>query len=338
MDQFWTPLAKAQIENRVIQVLEVIGKDRPLEDAFVELKSEWPEDHKKTARQLAASANAARGERVIWVIGANEKGSVPGAKRAELATWWPQVERHFQASGPELVLDMVVHYGKVVVVTLVFDTTRPPYVFKSSTDLLEVPWREGTRTRSARHQDLIRLLVPLQLVPEFDLIGARIRADRVPDTAAGMRGRCEFGMDLYVYPKSSDRVCIPFRRCRARINIPGWFSEEWEGLVLKPITQRVRLVAGEQFVDKSQSLTIDSTQSEALIDGPGVLRVRAEYQFEGSLPEEVGDKIDATAYLRPVGAEIDAVVKAELDRITPEVAVRYEWLFGKMDTPWQWRE
>jgi hypothetical protein len=100
----------------------------------------------------------------------------------------------------------------------------------------------------------------------------------------------------------------------------------------------MRTVPGEQFVDKSQSLTIDSTQSEVLINGPGLLRVRAAYQFEGSLPDQVENKIEAAAYLRPVGADLDAVVRTEMDRVTPGVQGRHEWQFGRMDTPWQWRD
>jgi hypothetical protein len=42
---------------------------------------------------------------------------------------------------------------------------------------LEVPWREGTSVRSATHEDLIRVLSPLQRLPKVDLVQASLTID-----------------------------------------------------------------------------------------------------------------------------------------------------------------
>ena len=64
------------------------------------------------------------------------------------------------------------------VVALLFETDRAPFVIKNQaygspgggSVELEVPWRENTAIRSARRSDLIRLLAPLELLPEIEIL------------------------------------------------------------------------------------------------------------------------------------------------------------------------
>ncbi len=56
-------------------------------------------------------------------------------------------------------------FGSVIVVAMLFETDRAPFVVKNPAYgtvggdpvSLEVPWREGATTRSARRRDLLRL-------------------------------------------------------------------------------------------------------------------------------------------------------------------------------------
>jgi hypothetical protein len=161
-----------EIENRVLEALERFSAGRKLEDARVEFKADWGSDPSKAARQLAGHANAARSDWVLWIIGVNERQSrIVGASDQELANWWPQIQSCFEDKPPVLTNLAVgdVH-------ALWFATPDSPYVYRDKTKggVLEVPWREGNATRSARHADLVRLLYPRSQRPEVHVIGGRL--------------------------------------------------------------------------------------------------------------------------------------------------------------------
>lgn len=103
-------------------------------------------------------------------------GTVPGVLKEELANWWPRVQAQFQtpAHAARLTTDLAVHVDGVTVLALLFDTERPPYLVRNPAYgqrgggpvALEVPWREGTSVRTATHEDLVRILSPLQRLPK----------------------------------------------------------------------------------------------------------------------------------------------------------------------------
>jgi hypothetical protein len=59
-------------ENWVHQLVRRIDQGERVEDRVVELKADWIEA-RKAVRRLAAHANAAFGESVLWVIGLDER-------------------------------------------------------------------------------------------------------------------------------------------------------------------------------------------------------------------------------------------------------------------------
>jgi len=164
---------KADVEFRVIQVLDRLVGGRPIEDSYVELKKSWV-PAEPAARMIGGLANASHGEPILWIVGVHEKSrTVVGAADQELAVWLPQVKAEFDDLSPDLLLNLVVPYGGVEVVVLLFDTSRRPYVLKRGGER-DVPWREGNQTRSARREDLIRLLVPAQRRPRTDILASHI--------------------------------------------------------------------------------------------------------------------------------------------------------------------
>ena len=126
----------------------------------------------QAARRLAGHANAARGESILWLIGVDERArSVRGVDAAELANWFHQLESCFESAVPSMT-DRVVFTDGLSVLALLFDTSYAPYVVKATSGLLEVPWREGTAVRSARREDLIRILVPIMRAPSVEVTSA----------------------------------------------------------------------------------------------------------------------------------------------------------------------
>ena len=113
-----------QIEAWAIRVLELVENKQNVEDTRVELKTEWPTEMNKVARQIGGHANAARGEPILWLIGVDERaGKVIGAPPSEFANWYPAVGKEFEGTAPECIHLNVPHNG-VTVPALLFETDR----------------------------------------------------------------------------------------------------------------------------------------------------------------------------------------------------------------------
>lgn len=119
-----------ELEAIVINICERAKRSEPIEDFSIELKSEWPESQ-KAARQIAAHANAASPQKLIWVIGINEKSStMPGVAALEFSNWWSRVAAQFDGLPPSCS-ELMVPFGGVTVVALSFETDRAPYVTRN---------------------------------------------------------------------------------------------------------------------------------------------------------------------------------------------------------------
>jgi hypothetical protein len=211
-------MLKHQLESWTLDVLDRVTSGNPVEDSRVELKREWP-TAVEAARRIAGHANAAQGEPILWLIGVDERAhSVVGANHTELANWFPSLESQFDDVAPALQ-ELVVPYRGVSVVALLFETDRAPFLVKNPGGGhidWEVPWREGTKTRSVRRANLVRLLSGITGLPDVELLQASLRASPgdEKDTL-----RWHLGFTLYISPQS-DRLVIPFHRCTAEIRFP----------------------------------------------------------------------------------------------------------------------
>lgn len=157
-------------------IVEAVLANQRIEDSRVELKSSWP-DQRKAADRLAAQANAARGTSILWLIGVDEKNcKLANVDPVELANWLTSVESFFDGFAPRLAIDVNVKIEACTVVALYFETHQgAPYVVqyaKGGYPEFIVPWREGTRLRAARRDDLLKILVPIRglsaLIEELD--------------------------------------------------------------------------------------------------------------------------------------------------------------------------
>jgi len=170
-------LTSAQLETRVLELVDAVrGGDR-IEDDLVECKSRWPSTDK--ARQLAGSANSARGDPLLWILGLDENArQVVPINDQDPAQWWSQIQARFdQDIAPALTMHLRVPVGEnEAVIALLFATDRAPYLVKASggSPEREVPIRDGTRTRSAHRDELIRMMTPLLTIPEVVVLNSHI--------------------------------------------------------------------------------------------------------------------------------------------------------------------
>lgn len=160
-----------------MQAVDAVKAGASPEDDRIEFKREWPSPEK--ARQLAAAANQAHGDHVIYVIGIDESdGTVHPVTGTDPATWWAQFEARFDEVAPDLVRHINVNVSSEErVVALLFRTDRAPYVVKvtnAGAVEREVPIRSGTRTRSAKRHELMRLLLPSLSVPRLSTVAGTL--------------------------------------------------------------------------------------------------------------------------------------------------------------------
>lgn len=209
-----------EIEAWTLRVLDSVRAGAFVEDSLVELKTDWP-DARKAARQIAGHANAARGQSILWIVGADEKLGIEGANFNELSSWHAQVEAEFDGLSP--TLDSVnVAYEALIVTALCFDTSRAPYVIRNRAfntpgggpAALEVPWREGTRTRTATRSDLIRILAPIRLHPKLEVLGGALhinKEEKKDAEAPELHAYIEF----YIAPQTEQPLVFPYHKMSA---------------------------------------------------------------------------------------------------------------------------
>lgn len=235
----------------------------PLQESDrVEFKSKIIEPF-RFARQIAGHANAARGEWILWILGVDDKLGLVGIPGLEWAKLWQQITSFFDGNPPTPIIVPFQEDGKSLT-AVAFETTLPPYVVKESGhDRLEVPWREGTRTRSARHSDLLLLLSATTSLPDFEIVKAGWA--RINQTTY------HFEANLYFIPKSRSRVVIPIHRIKRSISIndidvSNEVVSKWSGgaLVLTPL--KLGLLTNE-----GATVPASCDDYQIILDGPAMI-------------------------------------------------------------------
>ena len=210
-----------QLETLVLHAVDRVLRRGKSEDSRFEFKRVLPTGN-AAARRIAGHANAARGEPIVWIVGMDEDSGEFLPDQTDLANWWGAVSAHFEDVVPEL-LDLRVKIDeKHSVLALSFETNRAPYLVRNERFSTpnggavewEVPWRDATRTRSARRSDLLRILAPASRVPDVEQLSCRAElTGRTDSEPAYLRLRLAF----YAVPLSPEPVVIPFHRCACSI-------------------------------------------------------------------------------------------------------------------------
>jgi hypothetical protein len=296
-----------RMELRVHQILD----GELTEDSFVEFKQELPADHRRAARRIAGLANSARGVEVLWLIGVADDGTVVGTCDPELSSWWPQIQRCFDEVAPDLA-SIAVARPEGRVLGLFFNTERAPYVLKTAANPeLEIPWRDGTRTRSARRHELLRILAPTIAMPQIEVLAASLyfgpdssvsrRRPEGNDTAVDLKARLrvEFFIDCH------SRASFPRHRQVMTLSFPGVpdmnysFNPTW-------------WVEGVNYGGRSLGT------GTAHVDGPRAAHiVGEEYRYiEPEMATQVGSEriVKSRIELRVSGSSAPFVADLELHR------------------------
>ncbi|MFC9354094.1 hypothetical protein [Arthrobacter sp. NPDC057013] len=274
------------LEARVLTAVEQIRSGKSVEHDFVECKRDWPKEEK--VRQLAGSLNRAGGDPVIYIIGIDESsGEIFDVSATEVADWWSQIMPKFDQTPPEMIRHLPIHVGDdgSQVIAVAFASDRAPYVVKTGQQSpnLEVPMREGTRTRTARRDELLRLLIPTVRVPHAVVLEAGLTVEDHlalpggvnPVTGSVIRERARelfsFGsLRIYVEHDGKDLVTFPAYSMRGRVIAEG------ESFPLK-----VRQSRKATSLQGSRDLTAVAPNYDGVsISGPGAVSLDVQVQID----------------------------------------------------------
>jgi hypothetical protein len=251
------------------------------EDALVELKKDWPDDPARAARRIAAHANAAHGSPILWLVGVDElTHQVAGVEAIDFSTWWPRVRQEFESEPPSLIERIMQAPGGETVVALCFLTDLAPYVVKNPVFgtkgggpvRYEIPWRSGTAVESATRYQLLMILAPAQRLPRVDIVDGELQITSFSQSGDGTR-TASWELDLYIYvqPQTTEQFGLPFYDCTA--------THEMRGLGETVVYRYIRIdpmgVYNHQLQAQSNHPTMQSTNIDVVVSGPGLLKVNA---------------------------------------------------------------
>jgi hypothetical protein len=210
------------------------------------------------------------------------------------------------------ICELSVPIDDTSVFALVIETDRAPFVVKNprygmdpGPVALEVPFRDGTAIRSARREDLIRILVPQSRSPAWEVLSGVLKVwdfENHPQKAPHFAWRVE--LDVYFTPRSAGRLIYPAHRAAIELLRPG--ESAWEPAEVSFTTAwAYSPVSGVRDL----SFTIRATPHEALVDGPGALKVVGQTcRRRESLPEG-----NLRVRMRLAGIDVPEPVEADLE-------------------------
>jgi len=259
-----------EIESWVHNINTLITNHHNVEDSRVELKGQFPEPY-KAARRIAGHANAANGDPILWIIGLDQEKGVVGCPQLEMANWWPQVVHYFEPFPPHLT-ELMIPIGSMSVLAMLFETDRFPYLVKNPVYgkpeagpvELEIPWRDGTSIRSARHSDLIRMFDPLNTPPFVEVLDMHLTLNTRDSTTP------EAWLTAHLYVAATEHPFIlPAHRCLTFVSIPPDINEECLPVFI--------LQAQNRSKDRGPSdLSVLGEYNEIIVKGAGAVDFRAK--------------------------------------------------------------
>ncbi|WP_109523575.1 MULTISPECIES: hypothetical protein [Nocardia] len=233
---------KTRIEATVNDhVMHVVDGGR-IEDEFVEAKAEWPKTDK--AGQLGGMANAAHGHPVMWIIGLseNEHRVVP-LDETDPADWWQQMQSKFAPGAtPDLtVIQVHTDHGKVV--CLHFETEQPPYLVKVDNNgwvTAGVPWRSGTRTRTATRSELLSMMERSAYVPGLDLLSADVELTitYTGNFSPPPTSRLSLYGQLFIDSEAGEHIVLPEHRQEITVRTGSGDVYPFRTVAFTPVTKR----------------------------------------------------------------------------------------------------
>lgn len=327
------PVRSIDIETWAFRVIDRLRTASALEDVRVEMKRDWP-PAAQAARQIAGHANFARGDPILWLIGLDETDGVVGASSIEFSNWHAQLNACFEGPAPAMTDLNLFSEGKLVV-ALAMETDRMPYVVKNPNFgkpdggpvQFEVPWRVARGTRTARREDLLRIIASPSKVPNVEVLEANLTLARFTEMGGAIQKRY-LQVQLYVVPQDNMPVVIANHKCAAFVTnaASGRVDFDWCRV------SAIRLWSPRDSPTRiDDSATVSSSSTEAVLSGPGAVLFSAEGMLAGaaSIDQPESTTVSGLFFLARgnEGARFDVETHKVAGVSTAEPAVVAKWRF-----------
>lgn len=296
-----------EIELWALEILERVAHGDFHEDSLVELKRELPDPY-KTARRIAGHCNAARGETVLWIIGVDENAGVTGRHPVDLANTLPSIWQHFESEPPESC-EVSIGFSDTACTALAFSALRVPYMVKNPSFgreaghviESEIPWRDGTRIRTARRDEVLRLLIDYSHSPQVEFLSGNAFAipqennsHKVAEGLVPIRIHIKF----YVMPRNSDSIVIPHHRIRGYLTDIGQEASTGAFCQVRFINHErdIRSLVNLLRNPQSQQVVVNTQENDSFSDTGTELVIRRATRIEAYIdtvmPKDSWNKYD----------------------------------------------
>jgi hypothetical protein len=286
----------SQLEAWANSIVQAVAAGRYQEDDRVEFKSDWIEA-KKAARRIAGAANAARGVDLMWIIGADPRRSQPftDPPQIELAQWLPAVKACFVEAHTPVFRGFQVQVGSHACYALAFDSEEAPFLIKNPskgterTEVIEfeVPWREGTMTRSARRGELLSILYRRVPLPDFEVRSAKYRIHHGQERQDEAVVKGAIDLEIYIVPRSTDPIVLPVHRVswsidgqearEVALEAPDCQISDLSSALSLGIKPALSRSPSRIVVEAPETLQTRVTGTEIILFGPAVVQITLRF-------------------------------------------------------------
>lgn len=245
------------------------------------------------------------------MVGVDEKSqTVVGADTNELSSWYQKIESKFnEGIAPVLISNLNILVENKTVVALLFETDRAPFVINNPNGgsfTHGVPLRVGTRTKCASHSDLIRLLSPIQRLPEVEVLGCELVVEpSKPFSSRTLKvtycapWQLNLFLDLYIAPNNSDRIVFPWHRCKCWIELPG---------TIPSLELKVSHFETPSWSTSSISPSMKVSNTEVIVTDPGGLMLFATKSVFEKYPNST-ENIEVKFSLSLIGSDTPVLIR-----------------------------
>jgi hypothetical protein len=187
----------------------------------------------------------------------------------------------------------------------------------------EVPWRDATGLRTATREDLLRLLVPVAMLPTFELMSGHVDVRIRKAGEHSVLG----SLTVYVEPSTPDRLIVPDHRSEIFVTSDG-------GTEVCHLTVMAQPGGSPEYgIPKPDSdkrvKTIERGMDQVIIHSAGQLVVSWEEALASNVVSRLKPLGQETLYvevrLRPVGADVPAVIGATMQPTDPRSRNELSW-------------
>lgn len=311
-------MRKQELEVLILDIAESIDSGSLVEDQTIELKSVFPDNEKKAARQIAGLANAARSEGVTWIVGMDEVRGVIGVDKTEIADWWPAVKKHFSSACPSLETVAVKKLKGKTVLGLHFRTLEIPYLVNNPNGgqviSREIPWREGNSTRTAKRDDVLRMLVPRVKAPQLEVLSMTV-------TFTSNLSVREFAIhsEVYLYSSTETTVTIPYHR--SRIFVKAETLDKFE------IPMKYEIGSLGSIRMHAEFSMISQTKNEGIVAGPGLFVIMGKLEnFRLSIDDMRAQPLEIELELYCHEANAYLHKKVHIEKPTTDSLHQLQWI------------